>query len=105
METLRLLANCYKHDPQGGPDDDLLKHLEKHLKFRQRRRYASLPESHCFREGLALSLGFGKETDYCDIAEELVEQAQRFLEQVKKQPMIATVRWGHVSLRPSDFVC
>lgn len=83
METLRLLANSYKHAPHGGPDNDLLKHLKEHLKFRRRRKYASLPESHRLREGLALSLGLGKDTDYCDIAEEFVGLADRFLGKVK----------------------
>jgi hypothetical protein len=105
MEALRLLANCYKHDPLGSPDNALLKHLRPHLKYQQRRKYASLPESGCFREGVALSLGLDKNADYCDIAEEFLAQADSFLNKVKQQPTIAAVKWGPVSLRPSNFVC
>jgi hypothetical protein len=105
METLRLLANCYKHDPFGGPDDGLLKHLRPHLKYKQRRKYDVLPESNCFREGLALSLGLPRETDYVRITEDLLAKAEAFVDDVKGQSFIAEVRRGHVSLHPRDFVC
>jgi hypothetical protein len=40
IETLRLLANRYKHDPLGDPDEGLLKHLQLDL-----TKCASLPET------------------------------------------------------------
>lgn len=101
MKTLQLLANCYKHDPIRGPDEALL----VHLKLDQTVKYDLLPDSRCFREGLALSLGLDKDADYCDIAEFLLAEANRFLTKVAKQPCVVTVKRGRVSLRSSDAVC
>lgn len=101
METLRLLANCYKHDPLGGPDEELLDHVNP----QPRRNYDSLPNSECFREDLAQSLGLDPDTDYCGIIEFLLTEAKRFLANVGRQPGIATVKPGRVSLRVKDFVC
>ena len=59
METLRQLANCYKHDPSGRPDPKLLGHLKMELVPKRRPLtvdYAPLPESDYFRAGLARSL-------------------------------------------------
>ena len=96
METLRLLANCYKHAPSQGPEPDLLRHLQ----LDEARNYAPLPESSGVREGLTLSLGLGKETDYCEIAEEFLSRADRFLKGVQEQPFISRVKWGPVSPSP-----
>ncbi len=101
MKTLQLLANCYKHEPSQGPEKKLLKHLG----LDQTREYAPLPESGCFREGLALYLKLDKNTDYCDIAEELLKQADGFLASVQQQPNIRKVKWAPVSLHPKDFLC
>ena len=101
METLRLLANCYKHDPSRSPDEDLL----KHLKLDPTVMYASLPESRCFRKGLALSLDLEEDADYCAIAEELLARAEHFLADVEQQPAIGKVKWGPTSLSPDEAVC
>jgi hypothetical protein len=101
IETLRLLSNCYKHDPSGDPDEELLSHLKLDLTV----KYASLPESRCFREGLAVSLGLDKGTDYCTIVDQFLTTANLFLAAVEKQPRIAQVKWGAVSLSPDDAVC
>jgi hypothetical protein len=101
METLRLLANSYKHAPSGRPDNDLLKHLKLGL----RRNYAPLPESACLRERLAASLNLEKDADYCTIAEELLKRADCFLAEVKQQPGLCKVKWGAVSLSLEDAEC
>ena len=70
LETLRLLANTYKHEPDyATPGEDLSKHLglnpimsERPLKV----SYASLPESQHFRQALALHLGPAKDADATD---------------------------------------
>ncbi|MGH9733809.1 MAG: hypothetical protein ACRD8A_04375 [Candidatus Acidiferrales bacterium] len=58
METLRLLANCVKHEPTQEPDEELLRHLKLPLKppGKFNVSYAPIPESSCFKEGLAVSL-------------------------------------------------
>src|SRR5712691_11701981 len=99
METLRLLANSNKHAVRR-PHDDLLGHLKLDLK----RNYAPLAESDGVRERLATSLDLDNGADYCAIAEELLERADRFLTAVKKQPGLSKVR-GAVSLRSKDAEC
>lgn len=93
METLRLVANNYKHAPSERPDVDLLRHL--HLD--RRRNYASLPESNAVRERLAKSVRLRTNADYCDIAEEMLRRA-RFLKDVAGQPGLSRVKPGRLSL-------
>jgi hypothetical protein len=95
METLRLLANSHKHNPDSEPDQDLLKHLGRDLSV----AYAPLPESDAIREALAASLGLPN-ADLCDIGEELLARAERFLvAAANAQPQLSRVRWGPVSFR------
>jgi hypothetical protein len=101
LRTLQLVANCYKHAPSGGPEPELL----RHLRLDEARNYASLPESGCIREGLAQSIDLQKDADYSDIAEELLTRSDRFLKAVRRQPIIAKVRWGPVSFSPEDTAC
>jgi hypothetical protein len=51
METLRLLANCDKHNPSEEPEEQLLKHLA----LDESVPYAPLAESNSLREALAAS--------------------------------------------------
>jgi hypothetical protein len=60
MEALRLLANSYKHHPLMEPDEELL----RLLKLETGVNYAPLPESHSLQEGLAASIGLGKDAAY-----------------------------------------
>lgn len=92
METLRLLANCCKHDPSRKPDQKLLAHLKL-----KPANYMPLPESSCFQEGLAASVNLPNKADYCAIAEKLLNRAERFIADVQKQPMVSRVKWGRVS--------
>jgi hypothetical protein len=103
MESLRLLANSYKHEPSGRPDNKLLKHLKLDLK----RKYAPLPESSCVREGLAVSINLQKNADYGDIAEGLLKRSDRFLAAVKQQSGLSEVKSsGRLqSFSPDDFEC
>jgi hypothetical protein len=87
METLRLLANCLKHEPWQEPDEKLLKHLKLPTAAELKRPvvgYMPLPESRCFREGLAASLDLPRDADYCAITEKFVDLVGRFLEDVKR---------------------
>ncbi len=104
LKTLQLLANNYKHDISSSVGGDLLEHLnlDPIVSHSPTVRYASLPESHHFREALAVSLNLQADADYAAIAEEFLSQASRFLAKVEKQPGLDTVKWGPVSL--TDFV-
>jgi hypothetical protein len=53
-------------------------------------------------EGLARSLGLSDSANYCDIADELLNRADRFLAEVKAQPHLSRLRPGVVS--SSDFL-
>jgi hypothetical protein len=104
METLHLLANCLKHEPTQEPDKELLTHLKLPLKPIGPRivGYLPLPESHCFREGLAASVNLRKDADYCTIADTFVDMANQFLDNVQGKTSLAQVL-GEVSL--SEFAC
>ena len=105
METLRLLANCVKHEPWQEPDERLLKHLKLPIAAELKRpvvRYMPLPESRCFREGLAASLNLSKDADYCAITEEFVDLVGRFLEDVKRNTGLSQLT-GPVSM--VEFGC
>ncbi len=99
METLRLLANCFKHEPTQEPDERLLRHLNLPLKPVGRLivSYLPLPESSCFREGLAVSVNLPHDADYCTIAEAFVDSATRFLESARQKRSLAQIT-GAVSL-------
>lgn len=106
LETLRLLANTYKHEPgDAAPGADLLKHLglnpiisEKPFKV----LYASLPESQHFREALAQHLGLAQEADYTYIAEELLNSVERFVADVERQSHIVPI--APTAVRLNEFV-
>jgi len=101
METLRILVNCYKHSPSQQPDEELISHLG----LAGSGNYLPLPESTGFREKLAAHLKLPSNADYCDIAEEMLEQTRQFLAKVKiqSQPLLSRVKLPPVSLDPKDF--
>jgi len=94
METLRLLANSYKHAPSGKPFSDLLTHLN----LDRTRTYAPLVDSNSLREGLAASLDLNNDADYCAIAEELLNRVGTFLAAARQQPGLSQVKRGGLSL-------
>jgi hypothetical protein len=104
MKVLELLANCLKHDPKQEPDEGLLAHLNLPLKPVGRHivGYAQLPESRCFREGLARYVSLPNDADYCTIADTFVDLANLFLEKVRGQTKLAQLS-GAVSL--VEFAC
>jgi hypothetical protein len=91
MEALRLLANCFKHDPTQRPSTNLLKHLSLPLKPSERLvvGYAPLSESSLFRGGLAVYLNLSKDADYCLIAKMFVDSADQFLKSVRQRTRLA----------------
>jgi hypothetical protein len=91
MQTLRLLANSYKHHPSTKPKDLLLQHLAP--RTRPNLNYDSLPESQGFKAELAASLDLLDGANYCDIADELLDRVARFLAEVPKQSMLSPVKW------------
>jgi hypothetical protein len=99
METLRLLANSYKHSPTGEPDRDLLVHLALDTEV----LYASLPESDEFRRAIAKSFGLPETADYPTIARSAIAHATAFLEAVENQSIIGRRIQTFVSLNPKDF--
>jgi hypothetical protein len=94
METLRLLANSYKHQATQEPSKPLLKHLGLPLVPPEPMvvGYMPLPESHSFRQGLAVSVDLSKEADYCTIAEKFVDLANRFVDDAQHGTILASVR-------------
>jgi hypothetical protein len=98
LEALRLLANCYKHDPMKQPSEALLELLNLETGV----SYAPLPESDALQEGLALFISLEKGADYCDIAETFLDVIDLFLADVKRKNQISQVKWGGASL--TDFV-
>ena len=104
METLRLLANCLKHEPTQGPGKELLEHLKLPLvpKGPMIVGYLPLAESRCLREGLATSVNLPRDADYCTIAEAFVFAADHFLDGVRRTNSLAQIS-GAVSL--SEFAC
>jgi hypothetical protein len=99
METLRLLANSYKHDQSMKPSKKLL----KWLKLKTDVNYAPLAESGAFRKGLAEFIGLEKDADYCEITSRFVDITCEFLTKVEKLPGLSRVRPGIASLNPKDF--
>jgi hypothetical protein len=81
IETLRLLANTYKHEPFMIPSKALLNHLDLPLIPKEPHvvGYSSLPDSHCFREGLARSLNMDDSSDYTLIAARLADHVDEFI--------------------------
>jgi len=101
METLRLLANCHKHDPGGSPDPLLLGHLSLDASV----SYAALPESDAVRMALATSIGLSEEADFCAIADAFLLQAERFVAAAAAaQPTLSRVRRGSVSFHWSRLL-
>ena len=88
VEALRHLANSYKHDPSVEPAEELLKILD----LPPTVRCAPLPQSDRFREGLATFIGLEKHAPYYDIAEHFIDIADAFLERVKAQVKLSTLK-------------
>lgn len=103
METLRLLANCYKHEPDRRPGEALLAQIELPLKPTEPLvvAYAPLAESRLFLGGLAASLGVEEHYDYCGIASTFISRAEDLLTQAKASSILSDIEWGPVSL--SEF--
>ena len=103
METLRLLANCFKHDPRQQPDEALLKHLNLPNVDRLKQLkplmdgYLPLPESSSFKEGLSASVNLPKDADYCAIANRFADLAGQFLEDVRQSTSLARITGRKVS--------
>lgn len=99
LETLRLLANSYKHSQSMEPNNNLI----KWLKLETGVPYAPLPESDALREGLAELIGLKKDTGYYEIAERFVKIASDFLTNMKSRTRLSRVKPGRVSCNPETF--
>lgn len=99
IETLRLLANSYKHDPSSEPDKKLLDWLN----LETNANYQPLPESPALQERLAESIGLQTDADYCAIAEQFLGIVDRFLADVEKRTTLSPVKRVGASLNPRDF--
>ena len=94
LQTLRLLANAYKHDPLKSPGKKLLDKLGLDAAL----TYAELPESDALRNALASKLGLPGDAEYCEIAEQFVEYAQEFLRGVQTRNKLSRFRGGMAGL-------
>lgn len=99
IEALRLVANCYKHDPHAKPNTALLRHLgmppvpvEPLV-----TSYAALAESQNFREGFASWLNLDRQGNYCEIALEVLDRVEAFLAAAGRA-MPRNVNPGRVSM-------
>lgn len=99
MNTLRLLANSYKHDPSSEPSTDLLKDLGLDLEV----NYASLAESHDLRAKLAESINLDQKADYCDIVEHFIKIADDYIESIRNSNKLSPIKRRTASLNPKDF--
>lgn len=100
METLRLLANSYKHNPSAEPDTDLVNHLG----LDPNAVYALLNESFAIEQAVSTLLGLPENSDFCDIAEELIHRCSRFVDAAERaQTTASPVRWGPVSWDPDNL--
>ncbi len=99
VNTLRLLANSYKHDPSSEPSIDLLKSLGLDIGA----NYASLAESDALRTKLAESINLDKEADYCDIVERFIVIASDYIENIRNRTKLSPIKRRPVSLNPKDF--
>jgi hypothetical protein len=101
MDTLRLLGNCYKHDPAKEPTTQMMKILNLDAS----RTYMPLPESEAFRKGLAAYVGLHEDANLVDIAEEFVQRASSFLTDLRTKTgqtgLLST--WGPVNFGDLKF--
>jgi hypothetical protein len=104
VECLRLLANSYKHNPLASPDRVLLAHLGLDTS----PPYAPLAESETLRKGLARYLQLQADADYCDIADEFLARAGRFLAEVEAKAradgILSRLKVGTVSFKPDEML-
>ena len=103
LEALRLLVNCYKHDPETRPDEKLLRHLGLPARPNEPLvvAYAPLPESRLLLDGWTAFLGLAQEADYCTVAEQLITRVEQFMANVDNVSPLSSVKRGPVSL--SEF--
>ena len=88
MDLLRLLANCYKHDPWMVPDDQLRTRLGL-----PKGHYAGLPESNALRKAIVKFMKLSPSADYSDIAEWMIEHADVCLKHVSENVTVSKVIW------------
>jgi hypothetical protein len=110
IETLRLLANFYKHEPFLKPNGNRKEHLKllEHLRLDAGKNYAPLPQSRCFQEGLATYLGLQTDADYCDIADQLIGRVERLVADLPKDIELRRITGGgsgRAGARLSNFEC
>lgn len=99
LDALRLLANCYKHDPFNEPQDELLKALG----LDRAACYASLNESPALCEAFCSALGLGAEAQYKDVAKAYLEIADRFIKEVRTKTPLRPHKARRVSFRAADL--
>jgi hypothetical protein len=100
MELLRFLANSYKHNQSMEPSQDLLKRLNLEVGV----KYAPLPDSEALRKALATFISLDEYADFCDITDRFVEIVSCFLVDVQTRTTLSSVKWGPMSLKPSDML-
>jgi hypothetical protein len=93
METLRLLANSFKHGLWQQPNKALLDHLRLPPKPEGPLivDYAPLSQSRRFRSGLAASLGLANDADYCAITEAFMALIDELLWDVSQKTTPAKI--------------
>ena len=99
LDTLRLLANSFKHDPFGKPKDVLLKRLG----LSENMNYASLSESGAVRFGLGKFLGIRDDVEFSEIVEAVCKTCDRLLFLLRAATPLRSFEYERVSLHPETF--
>jgi hypothetical protein len=103
METLRLLANCLKHDAHKKPSKKLLEHLNLPNVLNRPNidqlvdAYLPLPESFFLKEGLAKSVNLPEDADYCAITDAFADLCNQFLDDVRGKTNAARITGIRIS--------
>ena len=100
MNTLRLLANSYKHDSMRSVSKD----LRDHLHLPDNLNYAPMEQSFKLRCALSKNLGVKDSTNFVAITEEFLRRAETYLTSLKQEnkARLATIKRSSKGLLNPD---
>jgi len=99
LDTLRLLANSFKHDPFDKPKAILLKRLG----LPGNMNYASLSESGAVRFGLGRVLAIGDDAEFSEIVDAVYKSCDRLLFLLRAATPLRSFEYERVSMNPDTF--
>ncbi len=103
LDLLRLLTNCFKHDPFGQPEQaDKVKGLRQKLGLRA-TNYAPLAESQGVVDALNRDLGVADHGDWIEIAGKFIAVSENFLDEVALRAGLQPVDTHPAPFLPEDL--